>query len=407
MTSPSPFDDIDLPVSQGELFAGEYRVERVLGEGGMAFVVAARSEKSGELVAIKLLRPELHRYEVMAARFVREARAAKRISSEFVPRVFDVGTTESGQAYMVMELLEGKNLEELLYDRGRLPIREAVDYILEALEAVAEAHALGIVHRDLKPANLFLSKQKDGGERIKILDFGISKDLPRRGVPSSSRMLTLPNTVLGSPAYMSPEQAMSSDAVDARTDIWALGVILYELLAGSIPFEGDTPATMFVALATKPPIPLRLKRPDAPEALFAVILRCLQRERDQRIRSASELARALAPFGSERTKHLPDRIAEILGRVSTAPEESGPAGNNASAAAAKASSDPPGGSSGMTGPALPQARKRRKANVLKLALLVALILGLAMVIQASLKAARKVNTGGDGSGQTPTSMPGR
>ncbi|NUQ73493.1 MAG: serine/threonine protein kinase [Polyangiaceae bacterium] len=412
MTSTSPFDENDLPVAKGELFAGEYRIERVIGEGGMAFVVAARHEKTGELVAIKLLRPELHRYEVMAARFVREARAASRISSDFVPRVFDVGTTESGQAYMVMELLEGKNLEELLYERGKLPVREAVDFMLEALEAVAEAHALRIVHRDLKPANIFLATQKDGGERIKILDFGISKDLPRRGVPSSARLLTLPNTVLGSPAYMSPEQAASSDSVDARTDIWALGVILYELIAGSAPFEGDTPASMLVAIATKPPIPLRSKRPDVPEDLGAVILRCLKRERDERIQSAAELARGLAPFGTERTKHLPDRIDEILARVSISPEsiralEETPSEPMAKEPVAPVAKEPvePANSDIVTpppAPALPPASRRRKASVLKLALVVALILGLAMIVQASIKAARKAGTDGGSSEQAPS-----
>ncbi|HZF56012.1 MAG TPA: serine/threonine-protein kinase [Polyangiaceae bacterium] len=406
MTYSPAFDD--LPVSQGEIFAGEYRIERVLGEGGMAFVVAARSEKTGELVAIKLLRPELHRYEVMAARFVREARAAGRISSEFVPRIYDVGTTESGQAYMVMELLEGKNLEEVLLERGRLPIAEAVDYVMEALEAVAEAHALGIIHRDLKPANLFLAVQKDGSQRIKILDFGISKALERRGVPSSARLLTLPNTVLGSPAYMSPEQALSSDAVDTRTDLWSLGVILYELIAGTAPFEGDSPASMLVAISTKPPIPLRLRRPDAPEELVAVILRCLERERRQRFRAASELANALAPFASARTKHLPDRIAEVLGRMSFGPEslradlaglspsdpappiEAAPAPrpNNAASAPAGVRDPAP-----MAPAPRPEASRRRKAGVLKLALLVALLLGLGMIMQAAIKAARKTQMG--------------
>lgn len=286
MTSSPAFDD--LPVSQGEIFAGEYRIERVLGEGGMAFVVAARSEKTGELVAIKLLRPELHRYEVMAARFVREARAAGRISSEFVPRIYDVGTTESGQAYMVMELLEGKNLEEVLLERGRLPIAEAVDYVMEALEAVAEAHALGIIHRDLKPANLFMTRLPGGHKVLKVLDFGISK----LGAEDSPE-LTRASTMVGSSYYMSPEQMNGLRELDGRSDLWSLGVTAYELLTGSLPFGGTSTSEVCSQVLYEPAKSPLLLRPELSPALCEVVLRCLSKDREDRPADADALAGAL------------------------------------------------------------------------------------------------------------------
>jgi serine/threonine-protein kinase len=359
------------------MIAGKYRVERVLGAGGMAFVVAALHEELDQLVAIKLLRPELQRYEVAAARFLREARAAARIQSDHVARVFDVGSTESGQAYMVMEYLEGTNLEELLADRRRLPIEEAVDHMLEALEAVAQAHAIGIVHRDLKPANLFLARRRDGSERIKILDFGISKATER----ASQKMLTSPNTVLGSPQYMSPEQALTPMDVDLRTDLWSLGVILHELIAGWPPFEGDTPASMLASIASKPPIPVRTKRPDAPVELERVIMRCLERDRDKRYANAADLAYAIAPFGSERTKGLPARIAQVLG---TPPPKSEP--RESTKGGAPTSGKKGGGASADAG------QPRKKVNTLTLALIAVLLLGLGMIASSAWRAAQKMTS---------------
>src|SRR5580693_7216018 len=166
------------------------------------------------------------------ARFEREARTAVKIKSEHVARVIDVGQLESGSPYMVMEYLEGEDLQGWLEKQGRLPIERAVDFLLQACEAIAEAHAMGIVHRDLKPANLFCIRRPDGTLSIKVLDFGISK------AAGASMGMTSTQAVMGSPLYMSPEQMGSSKGVDARSDIWALGVILFELVTGRVPFDG-------------------------------------------------------------------------------------------------------------------------------------------------------------------------
>jgi serine/threonine-protein kinase len=227
------------PVQEGEVLAGKYRVERVLGVGGMGVVVAALHIGLDERVAIKFLLPEALGNPEAVARFAREARAAVKIKSLHVARVSDVGVLETGAPYMVMEFLQGQDLSQRVRDHGPLSIQEAVDFILQACEAIAEAHALGMVHRDLKPANLFLTRMADGSPCVKVLDFGISKVTS----PSSSGQdfgMTKTQAVMGSPLYMSPEQMASSRDVDGRTDIWALGTILYELLTGRVPFLGDT-----------------------------------------------------------------------------------------------------------------------------------------------------------------------
>lgn len=304
-----PQDELDPPpVPIGSLVSNRYRILDVIGAGGMAFVLSARDQENDRIVALKILRAELAQFDVAKARFLREAGAAARIKSEYVAEVFDVGQTDEGLAFIVMEYLEGQTLEELMYERGALPVQEAVDFVLEALEALAHAHALGVVHRDIKPSNLFIARSPDGSLRVKILDFGISKANP---LVSARRQLTIKNALLGSPAYMSPEQARSSTDVDQRTDLWSLGVILYELLAAKPPFEGETPVRLIVSISSNPPLPLRRFRPDVSEELEAVVLRCLERDLDRRFASAAELAHALAPFASERTKDLPEQIAKV------------------------------------------------------------------------------------------------
>ncbi len=287
-------------IRQGEVLAGKYLVDRILGEGGMGVVVAAHHLQLDTRVAIKLLRPELVANPEAVARFTREARAAVRISSERVARVLDVGVLESGSPYMVMEFLEGTDLSAAVARRGPLPVDEVVEYVLQACEAIAEAHSLGIVHRDLKPANLFCIRRPDGTTSIKVLDFGISK--VTLGPSDPEMAMTKTTMMMGSPYYMSPEQMQSSRDVDARTDVWALGVILYEAVGGRVPFQGQTLPEVCVRIATQPPAPLLNLRPDAPLALEAVILRCLEKDRDRRYASVAELAAALTDLATPRAR---------------------------------------------------------------------------------------------------------
>ncbi|HWA77755.1 MAG TPA: serine/threonine-protein kinase [Polyangiaceae bacterium] len=299
----------------GEVLAGKYRIERVLGQGGMGVVVAATHLQLDERVALKFLLPEALANPEIVARFAREARAAVKIKSEHVARVTDVGTLETGSPYMVMEYLHGSDLGGLVHERGQLPIEDAVDFILQASEAIAEAHALGIIHRDLKPANLFHTRRADGSACIKVLDFGISKvtGLANSG---SDLSMTRTSTVMGSPLYMSPEQMASSRDVDVRTDIWALGVILYELLAGQVPFVADTMPQLCAMILQQPPPPLRNRRPDAPEGLQNVISRCLEKDPARRYANMGAFAGALLPYASRSGRTSVERVTRLINSAS-------------------------------------------------------------------------------------------
>ncbi|MCL2449490.1 MAG: serine/threonine protein kinase, partial [Polyangiaceae bacterium] len=237
-------------VEVGDVLAGKYQVERVLGSGGMGVVVAARHLQLDERVALKFLRPEAGEHPEALSRFAREAKAAVKIKSEHVARVIDVGTLENGSPFIVMEFLEGKDLGAWLLANGPLRVDQAAEFLLQACEAIAEAHSLGIVHRDLKPANLFVIRRNDGLESIKVLDFGISKVTGRMRGGSTSG--TQAGIIIGSPHYMSPEQMRSSRDVDPQSDIWSLGIVLYELLAGHPPFVAETFSEICVKVVTDP-----------------------------------------------------------------------------------------------------------------------------------------------------------
>lgn len=307
-------------IQQGELLAGKYRVEQVLGAGGMGYVVAALHEQLGQRVAVKLLVPELCENEDSVTRFLREARAAVRIQSEHVARVLDVGELTNGSPYMVMEFLSGRDLADELDQPGEvLPVEVAIDYVLQASEAVAEAHSLGVIHRDLKPANLFLTHRPDGSPLVKVLDFGISKainvdDSALEPAPS----LTATHSLLGSPAYMSPEQIRRPKHVDTRTDIWSLGSILFELLTKDPPFVADSPLALLAAVVSDPLPSVREKRPDVSAELEAVIAKCLEKNPDNRYQTVAELADALAPF-APRSLPSVSRISGILRATSLRP----------------------------------------------------------------------------------------
>ena len=298
---------LDFPVRRGSLFAGKYEVDRVLASGGMGMIIRARHMALDQMVAIKCLLPGAGTRDALA-RFEREARAAAKIKGDHVARVIDLGTLENGAPYIVMEYLVGEDLDERVKRRGPLPVHEAVDFITQGCVAIAEAHGLGIIHRDLKSSNLFVVTCPDGSERIKVLDFGIAK-VAGAGLAPADKAKTATFAVMGSPYYMSPEQLRSTRDVDETTDIWALGVILYELLSGRMPFEGTTMPDLWTAITSGEPAPIT--RSAVPDGLQAVIHRCLAKSRDKRYRSAAELARALAPFGSKMAAETAQRAWKI------------------------------------------------------------------------------------------------
>jgi len=293
-------------LSPGHTIAGKYVIDRVLGRGGVGVVVAATHLALEQKVAIKFLRSDVELSPETKQRFLQEARAAAMIRSEHVARVFDFGTSEQGHAYIVMEHLEGMDLGNVL-DGGPLPIDAAVEYVLQACLALAEAHRAGIVHRDLKPANLFLTQRPDGQPIIKILDFGISKIVAKTGRGANAAFVTTSNN-MGSPEYMSPEQMRSAKTIDPRADIWALGVVLYELVTGHPAFTAETLQQLFHLIDKSEPAPMESLRPEVPEVLKNVVARCLKKNRMDRFEDVAELAIALRPVATGRAAALVDAV---------------------------------------------------------------------------------------------------
>jgi serine/threonine-protein kinase len=294
---------MDTPLPPGAILAGKYRIERALGQGGMGVVMAARHIELGELFAVKFLLTDTTTNTEAMERFLREARASARLKGPHIAKVHDVGRLETGAPYMIMEHLEGADLKTLLLERGPLPTGEAAAYVLQACEAMIEAHAAGIVHRDIKPANLFLTGRPGSKQWIKVLDFGISKPTTPEGAD-----ITKTGATLGSPAYMSPEQMLRTRTVDERSDIWALGVVLYELVTGVSPFYGDAITEVVARVLSEEPEPPSALCSDLPEWVDDIVLRCLKKRPEERFQTAAELADALQPF-----------VAPMSGRLSEIP----------------------------------------------------------------------------------------
>jgi len=293
----------------GSLVAGKLRVERLLGQGGMGSVYVATHVGLDQQVAIKVLDPQLAINPEIVQRFVREARAAAKLKSDHVCRVSDVGALEDGVPYIEMELLSGEDLGQLI-EHGTIAPYVAADYVLQACVAIAEAHALGIVHRDLKPANLFVTRRIDGGALVKVLDFGIAT------APSAQDFkITKTTAVMGSPGYMSPEHLRSARDVDARSDIWSLGVILYEAVAGKLPFVAETITELAVKVVMDEPEPLVGVDP----AYAAVVARCLMKDPAQRYQNIGELAADLAPIGGDTAAASAMLVMKLSGASSSMP----------------------------------------------------------------------------------------
>jgi serine/threonine protein kinase/TPR repeat protein len=297
----------------GDILLGKYEVLRSLGEGGMGVVFSAHHRELDERVAIKFLHPHLAARADVASRFLQEARAGRRIKSQHVARVFDVARVDDAP-FMVMDLLEGETLAAYLDRRGPLPTSEAVDLLLQACEAVNEAHILGIVHRDIKPGNLFLTLAPNGAPFLRVLDFGISK-FENVNVTASANML-------GTPLYMSPEQAKDAPNVDARADIWSLGVVLYEMLSGTRPFAGSSGSAILIAVLQNAHAKLSTLLPDVPPFLEQAVDRALAKEPTDRFESIEELAAAIVQFGTAAGGASLTQIQQYVARSLPAPAES-------------------------------------------------------------------------------------
>jgi len=270
----------------GSIVGGRYRVGAVIGRGGMGTVVEATHVELGTRVAIKILREGRADKPEFVERFRREARAVAQLRGEHVCHVHDFGTLDDGSPYMVMELLEGKDLGTVLDETGPLAPELIARYLVQACAGLAEAHAAGIIHRDLKPGNLVVVRRPDGTPSVKVVDFGIAKSL-------TSDKLTETESLVGSPSYMSPEQLKSSKTMDARSDVWALGVVMYELATGEMPFDGYHAHEVALAIVSQRPKPLP---PTVPSRLADTIARCLRKKPDRRFRDVAALAEALEPL---------------------------------------------------------------------------------------------------------------
>jgi eukaryotic-like serine/threonine-protein kinase len=280
---------VDLPVEPGQVLSGKFRVERLLGVGGMGVVLEATHLQLHERVALKFLLPHAVKDHAAVSRFEREARAAVKLKNEHVVRVMDVGTLDDGAPYMVMELLQGKDLAHIIKELGRLPVPVAVEYFTQICDAVGEAHALGIVHRDLKPENVFVTQKANGTPVLKVLDFGISK------MTGDVLSLTKTTQVMGSPYYMSPEQLRASKDVDQRSDIWSLGAIFYEMLTGRVPFEADSLMELCTRVLESNPAPISTIRDDVPPEIIRVVEGCLTKDREQRFRTVNAVLQSFEP----------------------------------------------------------------------------------------------------------------
>jgi eukaryotic-like serine/threonine-protein kinase len=312
--SDSPSEDFSsTEVKAGDVLAGKYRVDRVIGAGGMGVVVLATHTVLHDRVALKFLLPHVLSNPSVAARFLREAQSAVKIKSPHVARVIDVGTLDTGSPFMVMEYLEGRDLGDLLAADGPLDTDVACVFALQACEALAAAHAAHVVHRDIKPANLFITNTADGAPTVKVLDFGISKSAGLDGQAA----LTQTQVSMGSPLYMSPEQMRSARDVDARADIWSLGVVLYEMLSGTLPFIADSMPQLCALVLENSAPPVRAIRPDIPEGLGDAVAKCLQKRVDDRFDNVAELAKALAPYAGDFGTASAARVHRILGGTIT------------------------------------------------------------------------------------------
>jgi len=301
----------------GLLVAGKYRVERVIGEGGMGVVVAALHVELDQHVYVKFLLPEAMRHPEVVERFLREAKVAARVKSDHVARVTDVGKVEpSGIPFIVMEYLEGSDLGALIDFGEELPLDEACEIGLQACEALAEVHSAGIVHRDLKPSNLFITRRADGSPWLKLLDFGISKLTENPGDGEADPALTTTATIMGSPSYMSPEQLRSTKEVDARTDVWALGAVLYEAVTGKPAFRGETVPQVCFMIGAEDPVPPSHLRSDVSPELEHAILSALDKKADTRA-TLVELARALVDVAPPRARVSLERVEAVLGAAAS------------------------------------------------------------------------------------------
>jgi eukaryotic-like serine/threonine-protein kinase len=294
----------------GDIVAERYRIGPVIGAGGMGIVYKAQHIELGTPVAIKVIRPDIAQNSSLWRRFAREARALAALHNKHVVRVHDAGTLPSGLRYLVMELLDGTDLRRLLGDQGTMPVPTAVDHVLQVCSALGDAHRLHIIHRDIKPENIFLARYRACEPIIKLLDFGVARFLDDAG------QLTVPGRGVGSPRYLSPEQLQNPGSADQRSDIWGVGLLLYELISGLSPFYEMNTAQVCLTIVQGPIPSIAARCPSLPPALTAAIMRCLELDPARRFQSADELSAALEPFSSRHTLAKPPSSPDETARTS-------------------------------------------------------------------------------------------